>query len=313
MTQLYVSIAVGTAATMLAALLLMLRAKIQGRRLVVALTLRWIAASTQTSGLALSLLCAIAVFCFARIPVHELRASSSAPALDLLSNAPAAQGTGLDPDESSSDAQALESLRAYADTLDTKPQPAAATPRDPNSTELPAVDMMIAKLAARLEKQPDDVTGWKTLAWSYLNTDRPVEAVRAYETALKLEPGDFEIKKGLEDAKSAQALAQTGTTQAPPSDPAASPTAQDIKAAEGLSETQANSMIRGMVGQLAARLETSPNDEDGWMRLMRSRMTLGEKDAAKAALTKALETFASDAAVKARLTSTARELGVDIN
>jgi cytochrome c-type biogenesis protein CcmH len=72
-------------------------------------------------------------------------------------------------------------------------------------------------------------------------------------------------------------------------------------------------MIREMVDQLAARLETSPNDEDGWVRLMRSHMTLGEKDAAKAALTKALGTFASDAAAKDRLTSAARELGVESN
>ena len=72
-------------------------------------------------------------------------------------------------------------------------------------------------------------------------------------------------------------------------------------------------MIRGMVDRLATRLETSPNDEEGWLRLMRSRMTLGEKDAAKAALTKALETFAGDAAAKDRLTAAARELGVESN
>jgi len=47
--------------------------------------------------------------------------------------------------------------------------------------------------------------------------------------------------------------------------------------------------------------------------MMRSRMTLGEKDAAKAALTKALEAFASDAIVKARLTAAAHELGVVSN
>jgi cytochrome c-type biogenesis protein CcmH len=72
-------------------------------------------------------------------------------------------------------------------------------------------------------------------------------------------------------------------------------------------------MIRGMVDQLATRLETFPNDENGWLRLMRSRMVLGEKDAAKAALAKALETFARDAAAKTRLIATARELGIESN
>jgi cytochrome c-type biogenesis protein CcmH len=71
-------------------------------------------------------------------------------------------------------------------------------------------------------------------------------------------------------------------------------------------------MIRGMVDRLAARLETSPNDENGWLRLMRSRMVLGEKDAAGAALGKALEAFAGDASARARLTAAARELGIKI-
>ena len=146
---------------------------------------------------------------------------------------------------------------------------------------------MIAKLIARLEKEPNDVKGWKMLGWSYLNTDRPEDAATAYETALKLEPGDAETKKALDQAKSAQNAA----TRTPPSDSKSSPTADDLKAAEGQSDTERNSMIRGMVDRLATRLETSPNDEDGWLRLMRSRMTLGEKDAAKAALTKALERF----------------------
>ena len=309
MTELYAPVAIGTAATLLATILLLLRANFQGRRPVVALTRRWVATSTHTSGIVLALLSAIAVSCFANIPAIEGSKSSSASALSGFSNAPSVQGTGFNSDESTSAAQALESLRAYADNIDSKRESIAATSSPPGSVELPDVDVMLAKLVARLEKHPDDVKGWKMLGWSYLNTDRPEEAARAYETALKLEPSDNEIKKGLEAAKSAQ----TVTTRTPPSDPATSPTAEDVKASEGLSDTQRDSMIRGMVDQLATRLETSPNDEDGWLRLMRSRMTLGEKDAAKAALSKALETFASDAAAKARLTATARELGVESN
>lgn len=74
-----------------------------------------------------------------------------------------------------------------------------------------------------------------------------------------------------------------------------------------------NSIIRGMVDRLATRLEIFPNDEDGSLRQMRQRMTLGDKDAAKAALTKAFDAFASDAAVKGHLTAAARELGVESN
>jgi cytochrome c-type biogenesis protein CcmH len=69
-------------------------------------------------------------------------------------------------------------------------------------------------------------------------------------------------------------------------------------------------MIHDMVDRLAARLETSPNDENGWLRLMSSRTTIGEKDAAKTALVKALAVFAGDAAARMRLIAAARELGL---
>ncbi len=298
MTQLTASVAIGTAATVLAIILLALRAKFQDHRPVLELAQRWISMGTSTSGLVLALLSAIAVFSFTHIPEHEPRTASSASASLL--------------DESSTDAKAVQDLRAYANDVGATGQPAADMPPASNSAALPDVDSMIAKLFARLEKQPDDVKGWKLLGWSYLNTGRLEEATKAYETALKLDPGDPELKKALEAAQSAQ----TAATQTAPSDPsvqASSPTAQDTKAAEGQSAAQTDSMIRGMVDRLAKRLETSPNDEDGWVQLMRSRMTLSEKDAAKAALTKALETFASDAAAKDRLTSAARELGVESN
>src|SRR3546814_5661530 len=42
--------------------------------------------------------------------------------------------------------------------------------------------------------------------------------------------------------------------------------------------------IRTMVDQLAARLEAEPADPDGWLRLARSYLVLGEADKARAAL-----------------------------
>ena len=49
-------------------------------------------------------------------------------------------------------------------------------------------------------------------------------------------------------------------------------------------------MAEGMVAQLESRLQSEPKNVDGWVMLIRSRMTLGEPAKAKAAL---------DAAVKA--------------
>ncbi len=312
MTQLTALIAIGTAATVLAIVLLLVRAEFHGRRPVLALTRRWVAAGNRTSGLVLALLSAIAISSFAGLPARELRGASSASALSGSEIAPSMQATASLTDESSPDAKALQALRAYAGKIDAKAQSKAAMPAAAEAAALPDVDTMIAKLHARLEKQPEDVKGWKMLGWAYLNMDRTEEAAKAYETALKLDPDDIEIMKGLETAKSVK----TAATQTPafgPSHPVTSPTPQDSKGAEGQSAAQTDSMIRGMVDQLAARLETAPKDEEGWLRLMRSRMTLGEKEAAKAALTKALETFASDAEAKARLTAAARDLGVGSN
>ncbi len=204
MTQLYASVAIGTAATLLAAILVLLRAKFQGRRPFVALTRRWVAASNRTSGLVLGLLAVIAVSCFARIPADEESKFPQRARSERSCKRAVRARHGIRIGRELTYAEALESLRAYADEIDAKRQSTAATPPAPESVELPDVNTMIAKLVARLEKQPNDVKGWKMLGWSYLNTDRPEEAATAYETALKLEPSDLEIKKALDQAKSAQ-------------------------------------------------------------------------------------------------------------
>lgn len=51
----------------------------------------------------------------------------------------------------------------------------------------PDVDQMIASLAARLERQPDDVAGWKMLGRSYLTLGNFDGAVGAFERAVELE------------------------------------------------------------------------------------------------------------------------------
>jgi cytochrome c-type biogenesis protein CcmH len=43
-------------------------------------------------------------------------------------------------------------------------------------------------------------------------------------------------------------------------------------------------MAEGMVARLETRLRTSPANPGGWVMLMRSRMTLGQPDKARAAL-----------------------------
>ncbi|MBA2127243.1 hypothetical protein DLM45_13565 [Hyphomicrobium methylovorum] len=293
MTQLYVSVVTGTAATLMAITLLSLRLNIDGHRPVLALVRRWVATGARTSGLVLVLISAIAVYSFARIPMAEL----SELADTISASTPIAESTANDVDENS-DQAALDALRAFTKKIDPNAHSAAPMSTASNAASLPDVNTMIAMLVARLEKEPGDVKGWKMLGWSYLNTEQAADAEKAYETARKIDPNDVEAQKGLEAAKAAQTASET-----PLSNPG-------NMAAEENTDAQRDDMIRGMVDRLAKRLEASPNDEDGWVRLMQSRMTLGDKTAAKAALAKALEAFAGDPAAKERVNSAARELHV---
>ncbi|MCJ8155878.1 tetratricopeptide repeat protein [Sphingomonas sp. LaA6.9] len=88
------------------------------------------------------------------------------------------------------------------------------------------------------------------------------------------------------------------------------PSREQMAAATKLPPGQQEAMVRGMVDGLAARLAQNPRDVDGWIRLMRSRMVLGEGVQAKAALDTALKTFGNAPAERDRLLAAAKELGV---
>lgn len=55
------------------------------------------------------------------------------------------------------------------------------------------------------------------------------------------------------------------------------PTASDIEAAGAMSSEDRQAFIRSMVDRLANRLENEPEDLDGWLRLARAYVVLGEK------------------------------------
>ncbi|QWG24762.1 c-type cytochrome biogenesis protein CcmI [Bradyrhizobium sediminis] len=89
------------------------------------------------------------------------------------------------------------------------------------------------------------------------------------------------------------------------------PSAQDIQAAEIMPPAERSAMIRGMVDRLASRLEGSPRDADGWIKLIQSRMVLGETELAKQALTRGVEAFTDDARQRDRIVAAAQQLGLN--
>ena len=69
-------------------------------------------------------------------------------------------------------------------------------------------------------------------------------------------------------------------------------------------------MIQAMVERLAAQLKAQPRDADGWIRLMRSRMVLGDPTAATAALRDGLAAFGNSPPVQGQLRAAATGMGV---
>ena len=305
-------------------------------------------------------------------------------------SAPATSFLPRDPD--------LARLELYATAK--APRPAAASAPSQSAAELPDVETMIGRLAARLAAKPDDADGWRMLGWSYFNVQQPAKAVEAYARAVALQPQVAALKSAYGEALVAQehgivtpqavaqfnaalalegadpkaryfmalAMHQDGKKQealdawlgllaAPLQDDAwvadlrqrtqvlarelnrdlaaagagaangaanavgadksgqapRALTAQEMEFARTLSGDQQQAMIRGMVKGLAERLELRPRDEDGWMRLIHSRVVLGDEKAAREALARALAVFADDASAGRRIAATARDLGIPNN
>lgn len=85
------------------------------------------------------------------------------------------------------------------------------------------------------------------------------------------------------------------------------PTSAQIAAASAIPPGEQRQMAEGMVASLEQKLSASPANVDGWVMLMRSRMTLGQPDRARKALADAV---AANPAAAARLQAEAEALGV---
>jgi cytochrome c-type biogenesis protein CcmH len=202
------------------------------------------------------------------------------------------------------DSKMLSRLTDFAGTAD------AQAPAKAAGKLLPDVSTMIERLAARLESAPDDIKGWRMLGWSYFNTGLYEQAAAAYAKAVALDPNSSELKLSYEEAKAkASGAASAPQTGAVGNGGDGLHVAKGMRP-EAIPPNGQDAAIRAMVDGLASRLESSPQDVDGWTRLMRSRVVLGEREVATTAFRKALEVFKGDQAATGRLTSAATELGL---
>lgn len=111
-------------------------------------------------------------------------------------------------------AAVLYAFLGSPDAFSPQAQVAAATanPHDGNSAQ---VGDMVAKLAARLEQEPENVEGWVVLARTYYVMKRFPEAARAFEKAVALAP---DVPDLLADYADTLGAAQGGNLQGKPTE-----------------------------------------------------------------------------------------------
>ncbi|MFC4235816.1 c-type cytochrome biogenesis protein CcmI [Thalassospira xianhensis] len=120
----------------------------------------------------------------------------------------------------------------------------------------------------------------------------------------------------IEEAALAQGIDITGRiTVTPPmaSNAPGGPSREDMEAAAEMTPEERQEMILGMVSQLADKLAENPEDPEGWARLMRAYMVIGQPDQAKQAYDTARQEFAGDTDLLTRFAGLADELGIPGN
>jgi len=105
------------------------------------------------------------------------------------------------------------------------------------------------------------------------------------------------------------AVHQPAPAPAPAATPALpGPSARDLAQASTIPPSQQRTMAEAMVDRLEARLASDPHNADGWIMLIRSRLTLNQPARARAALAQAQSADPADAAA---IRDQARAMGVE--
>ncbi len=129
---------------------------------------------------------------------------------------------------------------------------------------------------------------------------RNSDAASIWRAMLEKAPGDAPWRPLVEAA-----LTRVGSPLAP-----ALPDGT-VAAAKDMSESDRGAMIRGMVERLATRLKQNGDDVEGWLRLVRAYMVMGDRDKAKSALSDARQAVANDTERLRQLNEGLKNLGLD--
>jgi cytochrome c-type biogenesis protein CcmH len=94
-----------------------------------------------------------------------------------------------------------------------------------------------------------------------------------------------------------------------PTAPALSP--ETMAAAKDMKADDREAMIKGMVERLATRLKQNGDDVEGWLRLVRAYLVMGDQEKAKSTLSDARQAVSGDAERLKQLNDGLKNLGLD--
>ena len=129
---------------------------------------------------------------------------------------------------------------------------------------------------------------------------RKEEAAAIWRAMLEKAPSDAPWRPLLQEA-----LTRVGAPTAP------ALSEQTMADAKDMSATDRDAMIRGMVERLAGRLKQNGDDVEGWLRLVRAYLVLGDRDKARGAQSDAREAVGSNAERLKQLNEGLKNLGLD--
>jgi cytochrome c-type biogenesis protein CcmH len=165
---------------------------------------------------------------------------------------------------------------------------------------------MVDRLAERVKKSGLDPEGWIMLTRSYLTLGEKEKAAAAISDARAALAGNAVMlqffNEALQKFKVDDFASRASALRTSPA------TAEHAPVEDG---NQTNEMIRGMVARLAERLKTDGSDLDGWLRLMRSYVVLGERDKALSAAADARQAIGGDQDKRRRFDDFVKMLGLD--
>jgi cytochrome c-type biogenesis protein CcmH len=201
------------------------------------------------------------------------------------------------------DRDKLEKLNAGLKSLDSDvvgAHEASAAPSTPELNEPTAtaaeamqsqsamIHSMVERLAARLKQDGSDAEGWARLVHSYKvlgETDKALAASLEARQALAADPAKLQ--------QLTRAIEELDENKAAPAGASTRPGASQLTM-PGAPPAHDGAAVENMIERLANRLKADGSDPAGWLMLVRSYLTLNEKDKAIAAIGSARQALTDD-------------------